>query len=353
MAKITRNKTKVFLIYLIFIIAIFCKYFQFGYLSSKYFIDSNKILLMIRDINITRSLSYEVTASFFRNINFFKFDSLFDWSIYLTVIFNIIFFILLICYKEYTISELIFIYASMALLDIFSFNLSKEIIQILIFNLIYFIILLKCISNKKKVLLINIILILESIFFRNYYILFLISFNITYYYFSTTKIKSIQKMTPLKKLILSIITFLIILGTSVFIVPSLYYSLLEIRYISEYNLAGANTVIKNVFQNDSSYYYYILNYIVNFIRILMPIELLKKGIYYFPFVIYQLSVTYYIISSIKEYKTKNIITVAVVLAYFMTSVTFEPDFGSVVRHESTIFMLLLLLKKESYNKRKV
>ena len=345
MNKVVRLYSKLLCIAMIFWLALLCKIFQYTMLPSKYFIDSQKILLMISDDSIVRSLSYTVTAQFFKSINIFGFSTLLEWSIFLAIIFNIVFFIMLIRYKYFTIYELLFIYASMALLNIFSFNLNKEIIQLLIFNCIYLVILNKKIKINLKVIIINIILLLETLFFREYYIICFLSFNIITYLFIYTKNRRLKNLKPISKVLLAIMILLFLLGVSSLILPNAYIKLLEIRTISEKNLAEANTVIVNFFDNNGSYVNYVLNYILNFFRILIPFELLGKGLGYIPFVIYQLCVSWYIIKAIWNYNAKDILTLAIIVAYFMTSITFEPDYGSVVRHESTLFILILLLKK--------
>lgn len=350
--RVVEYKKRMGYLSVIFIIAIACKIFQYTALPRKYFIDSNKILAMIEDSSIVRNMSYVFTSNFFRAINIFKIDNLVDWSLLITIIFSVVFFLILLKYKELTISEFIFIYVSLILLNIFSFNLSKEVIQIMIFISIYCILVSKKGKIGRKIILINVVLILETIFFREYYILFILAFNIFCYFFIFTKKLKIREMNWIIKALCCIATFLFILGISSTVSPDSYRELIRIRTISENNLAEANTVIINIFKNDGRYYTYVLNYIVNFFRILIPIELLAKNITYIPFILYQVVVSYYIVKALIIRNSKNILTIGVVFSYFMVSITFEPDFGSVVRHESTLFILLLLMKKGTPSSKK-
>lgn len=348
MNKVFKDKTKIFLLLFIFIIFPICKYFQYNYLPSKYFVDSNKILLMISNSNIIRSTSYIVTANFFRFINIFDFKTLIEWSIFIGITFSFIYFILLKQYKSFKLTDLIYIYISIIILNIFSFNLSKEVIQIIIFFIIYFILLSKK-GNFKKIIYINIILLIESIFFRNYYILLLLAFDILYIVFHIDIIIFLKKSSNMKKSFYSLIIFLFALGISSFLFPNAFNELLKIRTISENSLSEANTVIINVFTN-SNYFYYMINYIINLVRILFPFELIKGGIKYVPFIIYQVYTTLIIYNFQKKNNNNSnqLLISLFIIAYFITSAAFEPDFGSVIRHQSTMFLIILLLKKGDF-----
>lgn len=340
MNKKISGQLKNFCVIFTLVIAVACKFFQFTMLPSKYFIDSNKILLMIQDSSIIRGTSYTFTADFFRAINFLNLSTILDWSICITVIFSIVFCIFLYSYKEYNIFQLLFMYVSMILLNIFSFNLGKEVLQILVFILIYLILINKKMTNKRKIVFINIILLLETIFFRSYYILVILGFDLTYWL-----LKRKIKFGVFSKILIILMIFLTILSLSKYVVPKYYNNLIQIRAINERNLEEANTLIKNVFRNNSSNLYYCLNYVINFFRILCPVELMPKGLKYILFALYQFSVVFIILKAIRKNDSRNYLTLSVVIGYFLASVTFEPDFGSVVRHESTMFLIILLLEK--------
>ena len=111
----------------IFLIAILVKIAQQTILPEKYFYDSYKIL-KIMNCGLIADKTYMVTAKIFNFINIFRLNELSEWSILFGVIFNILFFlILLFRNKSYKTSQYIFIYASIVLLNIYVFNLSKEL----------------------------------------------------------------------------------------------------------------------------------------------------------------------------------------------------------------------------------
>ena len=84
---------------------------------------------------------------------------------------------------------------------------------------------------------------------------------------------------------------------------------------------------------------------------LVPVELLTKGMQYIPFLLFQLAVTVYLASlfvHVDEIEDENqFLALSIFLGYFLASAIFEPDFGSWVRHESATFPVLHLLVMSS------
>jgi cell division protein FtsW (lipid II flippase) len=84
---------------------------------------------------------------------------------------------------------------------------------------------------------------------------------------------------------------------------------------------------------------------------LVPVELLTKGMQYIPFLFFQLAVTVYLAGlfvHVDEIEDENqFLALSIFLGYFLASAIFEPDFGSWVRHESATFPVLHLLVMSS------
>ena len=96
---------------------------------------------------------------------------------------------------------------------------------------------------------------------------------------------------------------------------------------------------------------FLVNYGINAARMLVPVELLTKGMQYIPFLLFQLAVTVYLASlfvHVDEIEDENqFLALSIFLGYFLASAIFEPDFGSWVRHESATFPVLHLLVMSS------
>lgn len=81
-------------------------------------------------------------------------------------------------------------------------------------------------------------------------------------------------------------------------------------------------------------------------RMLVPLELILMGPKYAIFAIYQILITYILIKTIRQYNSitnSRRIAVAIYLAFLLGSATFEPDFGSWVRHEAVLFPIYLIM----------
>lgn len=103
----------------------------------------------------------------------------------------------------------------------------------------------------------------------------------------------------------------------------------------------AVTIINEPFGESTSYRIFVQNYLVNAVRIMVPLELLTKGVKYIPFIIYQIFVTYNIFKMSSKLNDRNIMWLVTVISFMMVSIIFEPDFGSFIRHESTLILILL------------
>jgi len=232
------------------------------------------------------------------------------------------------------------------LLNLFVFNLSKDIIQFLVFFIIFIIAMSKRISYKSKCTWISIVLLLETIFFRPYYILILYAFillNIIYNKYNNSK-KNHTKASIVKMVFMSLAVFLIPIAISQYIFPSQYNSLISVRETVTSGLT-ANTEINNIIKGNN-FVTFSLNYIINGIRIFFPLELFTKGITQTIFAVYQLFLTSLLIKSIKKIREENLLSVLLVVSYFLGAIVFEPDFGSVVRHEITLLLFFVFMNHD-------
>lgn len=335
------NRNKLMLIFLLILISLFCKFFQYNYLDDSYFTDSNYILYLMNNNFASEPVgtAYYNTALIFNSINIFNISTLEGWSYLITVIFTIIIsYCILKDKNKMTFYTAIFLCLSYALLNIYIFNLSKDIIQLIICLLIFYIFRSEM-TTLKKLIFSTLILIIESLFFRPYFILILFGFLLSYLYYQNYS--KLLKKHSLKYVLLIVLLFLLGIYFSQFVSPSGYNKIMNVRdEIS--SILEANTEIVNLIEGNS-FISFILNYFINGFRILFPLELLPKGIFYVPFVVYQIILSYIIFYSIKNINKNNALYVCFIIGYFLGSILFEPDFGSLVRHESTLFLFYIEL----------
>ena len=99
--------------------------------------------------------------------------------------------------------------------------------------------------------------------------------------------------------------------------------------------SDARTIISDCLDKDGMIFLYI-NYFINTLRLLFPVELLVKGIKYFPYIVFQIWFTK------KLWNWKSVKNNKVILLYSFISISgvFEPDFGSFLRHTVPYFIII-------------
>lgn len=137
--------------------------------------------------------------------------------------------------------------------------------------------------------------------------------------------------------------YLIILILVIFILISIIFcnfivEILNIRMLTNkprQDSIYAVTIINNILPFNGITCSYI-NYLINTIRLLLPMELIFKGYKYLPYVFFQLWFTK------KLWKWKYNLDDKVILLYsfILVSGIFEPDFGSFFRHTTPYLIII-------------
>lgn len=336
-------------------ITIIAKILQFTVLPDKYFWDSARINSMVTGSGKMQEWegSYRVTANIFKKINIFDFTDLQDWAILIAVIFSILLLIMLSRPRELDLIQTVFVIASIGLLNIYIFNISKDIIQYFIFMLIYIVLLMDFLKPIVKVILTFLIFYWESTFFRSYYLIIGVLSVVLYFVFSSRakKDKKVTVGSVLMIIAIAFATIYIFLFLASFIMPSDYN---EVIYVRQTNLNDiAVSQIENVFPIDGTLNNFMINYVINAVRMMIPVELIRNGVFYLPFVVYQIFILFYLVKTIKGLRKEMSETVIIALsaftAYLLGSFIFEPDFGSFVRHEAATFPVLHVIVLDKCN----
>ena len=311
-------------------------------LPDKYFYDSNNILEIVLDKpSINYDGSYMFAGNFFKAINIFNFSTFTQWSIVITILMSTITFIFLIKFNHISIGNLIFVYSIIVFLNIYIYRISKDFIQMIFFILVYIVAVKRNISYKNKIILISFIFIIEANLFRGYYIIVA-----TLFIFFTNLFNN-SKSINYKKLSICIFSGLIV---SLFILqafrPDIFLKIINMRVSlngGRLDSVDAVTQINDVFYNSNSLMY-TLNYFINLIRILFPIELCLKGVKYIPFIIFQVYLSINILRKLKNinYSNKTMkILMSIIISYILVSNLYEPDFGSFIRHEVALYFIII------------
>jgi len=270
-----------------------------------------------------------------------------QFEVLITVLWNIMIFIMLLNCKKYTtLLQALFIALSVMVLNLFTFTLAKEPIQMLYFMLIYPVLCSKNLSYWLKFLLVSAIIIFSAITFRQY-------FYFIVYYMIIGQISLALLLRRHKPLIITLAYMLLVSAISYFtlfhIMPRIsythYHELIRVRQTTRG--VGATSVISPSTRVDT-YFWLSINYIVISLRLLFPVELLRLGIRFWPYVIYQLVITGVFLRRLATYsKSTETVKLAtlVFFGFFAVSASFEPDFGSWIRHESVLFPIFLIMTK--------
>lgn len=343
------NKRVFCLVLVIILETFFVKSMQFKILPEKYFYDSTRILRLANGISDVTDKSYSFAANFFKSINIFGFTTLMQWAYFLSFASMVLIVLVLVKNKKISLKNCLFVVASVGLLNIYVFNISKDIIQFLFFYLMFIILNNKKIDNHQKLFLSCVILLLEALGFRVYYLIMaMLMLTIYFIYEKMIRNKKINKKTVKKLLFVALMLFFIEVFVVQLISTNNYNSIINARYIANVNRESspdAVTVINDLIGKNTNFIKFILNYLINFIRMLLPIELITKGVKYVPFIFYQLFITFTLFKTSTKLNDKNIMWLITFISFIMISVIFEPDFGSFIRHESTLFLIMFEMNK--------
>ena len=279
----------------------------------------------------------------FSFINVFGINTYYGFEIYISVIWNIILLIIIINLKKsFSVFETIFILASVSVLNIFNFCLAKEPIQMLYFILMY-LILISNKSDKFKFIMCDLIFLLCSLTYRNYYILMFAFMIFAYlmYKYVLLKISKVKFKHIILVLFLIFICYFTFLNVAKVIDINAYNELIRVRL----RTSGAASDMRTIFKSNNLFVFTI-DYLIMLIRMLIPIELIKLGPKYIIYVVYQVLITSILIKNfigIKKISNTRKIAIYIFIAFLMGSAAFEPDFGSWIRHESVLFPIILVI----------
>ncbi|NEG89725.1 hypothetical protein [Bifidobacterium aerophilum] len=328
-------------------------------LPDKYFYDNNRMLRMMLGTagDIAWSGSYEIAADLFRSINFAGLETMVDWSICLGIVFTTLVVFMILRADAPDFLQSLFILATVGLLNIYIFTIGKDIIQFAFFLAVYVVLVLPVDNSLIKVLLSCGVLYYESTFFRAYYVMIaalIFAVYVILEFFRTRRQLGFVSMTII--VLLLIATIYAMMVTAQTIMPDEYQQIMDLRAgydIAFGDSADSATLILNVIPGENLPIF-MVNYVINAFRMMIPIELAMRGAFYLPFFAFQCMVTAYMVNLLRQINNINeptlFLALCVFLGYALGSFIFEPDFGSWTRHEAATFPVLHLLVLNQYQK---
>ncbi len=270
-------------------------------------------------------------------------DTYYEYEIIISIVWNI--FVLLIIFnlkKNYLLLEMLFILASVSVLNVFDFCLAKEPIQMLYFILMYLILISKKSQTFKFVGSI-LVFLLSALTYRNYYILMACFMVFTYilYKIITHDEKAVKLGKTLFIFLAIYFCYFFALNISKYLASDAFNELIRVRL----RTSTAASDMRALFMSENLVLF-TLDYLIMIFRMLIPIELLRLGPKYFIYVLYQVMISFIMFKSLKNVKlisSDRRIALFIYFAFLLGSATFEPDFGSWIRHEAVLFPIFMIM----------
>lgn len=280
-------------------------------------------------------------------------EDFYSFEICITVMLGILMFLVLIGMKcKVNDVEMVFVSLVIIVNSVYCFSLGKEAFQMMFFLLIYAVLKSGFLSTGKKIRGTIAILIMSVVTFRTYYILILVfSFAFIVIY------KCIKKMNRAfifnwKNILLVYflmgLVYLVFMIALQFFDTGLYQRFWNaLLYASDATSAG-NTYIENWITPIIGNHVWgtWMEYMVVIIRLLFPLELLLKGSKYWPYILYQIIITCFMLKALchmKENNSAQNIALIVFIGYVFMSAAFETDYGAWVRHSAVTFPIIMIM----------
>lgn len=289
----------------------------------------------------------------------FVLDSFQTFEVAVTIVWGFFVLLILTQLKEsLDIIQWMFIMLSCMVLNIFDFALAKEPIQMIYFILIFCILISNQLSARQKELASYGVIILSILTFRVYYVLILF-FAFIFKYTMKIILKFKKTLKEIKKGQLAlykviILFFVMFLSYFIFMVGlqvvngELYKRFADSLLTASEATSSSNTYIENIIADETTTNVLLisLEYIVVVFRMTFPVELLRLGVKYYPYVAYQMFTSILMLRALFSYrknsKEQNIALI-LYMGFLFASCTFEVDFGAWVRHGAVTFPVLAVM----------
>ena len=316
----------------------------------------------INEIMATNSDSWGNAIAIFQILHGmfgFVLDSFQTFEVAITIVWGFFLLLILSQLKEsLNIMQWLFVMLSCMVLNVFDFALAKEPIQMLYFVLIFCILISKQLSSRQKELATYGVIVLSIVTFRVYYVLILF-FGLIFKYtmngvlkFKKTT-KEIQNgQLAFYKIILiflmMFLSYLAFMGTLMVVNGEFYKRFADSLLTASDATSGSNTYIENMIADGTTTNVFLigLEYTLVVFRMTFPVELLRLGVKYYPYVAYQMFTSILMLKALCSYR-KNTreenIALILYMGFLFASCTFEVDFGAWVRHGAVTFPVLVVM----------
>ena len=304
------------------------------------------------------SVASQNSKAMFQIFRLVGFNTYKEYEFIITIIWNLIFASILLTLKsKLTLPQLAFVIMTIAVLNIWDFCLAKEPLQMLYFVAIYFILISSKIPPKLKFPLSVLVIVFSCISYRNYYIL-IVAFSILAYFLVGVFLKRKQAI-KWYDIIFVLLSYAIVYMLVIICAKHFNQEAYDIFIYFNQRVTVATTDLSSIFHSNVLPIM-AFDYILLVIRMLFPIELLRFGPQYWLYALYQIITSAMVIKALLNIKKNGPIRMCalyIYIGFLFASATFEPDFGSWIRHNAVTAPIILLVtdfydEKHRLHKRK-
>ena len=287
-------------------------------------------------------------------------ESFEEFEFFITLTFGLLFVLVLLgMRKRLPLVEALFVCLACGVMSVYCFCLSKEPFQMVFFLLMYAVLHSSIIPERQKLFWSFGVILLSASCFRTYYVLILVFTLVFHLCLSDMQRQAglrrrgspkLLRWSSLVKLYCMAVFVYFAMMVTISVVNGELYNRFQsaLLYASEAT-SISNTYIENVLpinESNPNIISITVEYALAVLRLLFPVELISNGPKYWPYIVYQLAMTYFIITGLRRSPSKSnveIVGLTLMLGFVFASASFEVNFGSWVRHCVVTMPIMLIM----------
>lgn len=282
-----------------------------------------------------------------------------EFELFITITFGVLFLLVLLgMRRKLPLLEAIFICLSVGVISVYCLCLSKEPFQMAFFLLMYAVLHSGRIPERQKLYWGYGVILLSASCFRTYYALILFFAIVCRWYLDRAEAPAAGRKVYAGQLRWKSIFLVYLLAVAAYFLMMTFFSLANTELYARFRdvllyasdaTSGSNTYMENIIavnENNPNVFSITAEYALVILRLLFPFELIGNGPKYWPYIIYQLCMTFFMLQGLRNFhrntKTQNA-ALTILIGYVFASAAFEVDFGAWVRHCAVTVPIVLIM----------
>lgn len=282
-----------------------------------------------------------------------------EFELFITITFGVLFLLVLLgMRRKLPLLEAIFICLSVGVIGVYCLCLSKEPFQMVFFLLMYAVLHSGRIPERQKLYWGYGVILLSASCFRTYYALILFFAIVCRWYLDRAEAPANSRKIHAGQLRWKSIFLVYLLAVAAYFLMITFFSLTSTELYERFRdtllyasdaTSSSNTYMENILavnENNPNVFSVTAEYALVILRLLFPFELVGNGPKYWPYIIYQLCMTFFMLQGLRNFhrntKTQNA-ALTIFIGYVFASAAFEVDFGAWVRHCAVTVPIVLIM----------